>query len=60
MKNMDELSLGKAKKLFASGEIEKIPIGTTAGLCAIHRAIFGGLFDFAGEIRSFFGLLAIV
>lgn len=48
---IERQSIAKAKELFASGKVYEIEIGTTAGLQAIHHALFGGLYDFAGEIR---------
>ncbi len=42
----------KAFELFESGAINHVEIGTTRGLQQIHRALFGGLYDFAGEIRT--------
>ncbi len=49
---IDARSLEQAHALFESGEIDRIEVGTVAGLCAIHRALFGGLYDFAGKVRT--------
>lgn len=49
---IDARSLEQAHALFDSGEIDRIEVGTVAGLCAIHRALFGGLYDFAGKVRT--------
>ncbi len=49
---IDRLSIEKAKELFASKKVYDIEVGTTAGLQAIHRALFDGLYPFAGEIRK--------
>lgn len=51
-KEIDEKSLENAKALFISGEINAIEVGTVKGLQAIHKALFGGLYDFAGKIRT--------
>jgi cell filamentation protein len=52
MKNIDKNSLENAYRLFESNDVDKIEIGTTKGLKEIHRYLFHGLYDFAGEIRK--------
>lgn len=52
MKNIDKNSLENAYRLFESNDINQIEIGTTKGLKEIHRYLFDGLYDFAGEIRK--------
>ena len=49
---INEKSLENAKNLFVSGQINNIEVGTLKGLQAIHKALFVGLYDFAGQIRS--------
>ena len=50
--SLDEKSKQKAYELFESGFIDNIEIGTVKGLQQIHGYIFGGLYDFAGHIRT--------
>ena len=52
MKNIDKKSLENAYRLFDTGDIDKIEIGTTKGLVEIHQYLFNGLYDFAGQIRT--------
>lgn len=52
MSKIDDISLEKAYNLFESGDIAKCEIGTLKGLQQIHKYIFDGLYDFAGEIRT--------
>ena len=42
----------KACALFESGRLESIETGTVKGLRQIHACLFGGLYDFAGQIRT--------
>lgn len=50
--SVDDKSKLKAYELFESGMINEIEVGTVKGLQQIHSYIFGGLFDFAGQIRG--------
>ena len=56
MKNMetalDEKSRLKAYELFESGFVNNIEVGSVKGLQQIHSYLFGGLYDFAGQIRT--------
>lgn len=52
MKNkIDETSLDNAHRLFDSGVLDTMEVGTTKGLQQIHKYLFDGLYDFAGVIR---------
>lgn len=42
----------KAYKLFESSLMDTIEVGTAKGLRQIHAYLFGGLYDFAGQIRT--------
>ncbi len=50
--SIDEQSKNKAYELFESGLISDIEVGTINGLRQIHAYLFGGLYDFAGQIRK--------
>jgi len=50
--SIDGKSKTKAYALFESSFINNIDIGTTKGLQQIHSYLFGGLYDFAGQIRQ--------
>lgn len=52
MKNIDKISIENAYKLFDSGDINNIEIGTLKGLTQIHTYLFKNLYDFAGQIRN--------
>lgn len=49
---IDAQNLEKAHALFESGDIDRIEVGTVKGLQDIHRYLFGGLYDFAGKVRT--------
>jgi cell filamentation protein len=48
----EKISKQKAKKLFESGEINRIEVGTFKGLSQIHAYLFGDIYDFAGKLRD--------
>lgn len=48
----EKLSKKKAKKLFDSGKINQIKVGTFAGLKQIHKYLFEDIYDFAGKMRD--------
>ncbi len=50
--SIDGKSKLKAYALFESSFINSIEVGTTNGLQQIHGYLFGGLYDFAGQIRQ--------
>ncbi len=49
---IDGQSKKKAYALFESNLIDKIEVGTIKGLQQIHAYLFGGLYNFAGQIRQ--------
>jgi cell filamentation protein len=50
--SIDGKSKTKAYALFDSTFIDSIEVGTTNGLQQIHGYLFGGLYEFAGQIRQ--------
>ncbi|TAE84593.1 MAG: cell filamentation protein Fic [Bacteroidetes bacterium] len=50
--SIDGQSKKKAYTLFESNLIDEFEVGTTKGLQQIHAYLFGGLYDFAGQIRE--------
>ncbi len=49
---IDGKSKSKAYALFDSSLLNTIEVGTLKGLQQIHGYLFGGLYDFAGQIRT--------
>jgi len=52
MQDIDSQSKERALGLFGSKELEGFEVGTVRGLQQIHEYLFGGLYDFAGKIRT--------
>lgn len=50
--SIDGKSKTKAYALFESSFIDSIEVGTAKGLQQVHAYLFGGLYDFAGQIRQ--------
>lgn len=50
--SIDGKSKTKAYAMFESSFINSIEVGTIKGLQQIHAYLFGGLYDFAGQIRQ--------
>ncbi|ACD95856.1 protein adenylyltransferase Fic [Trichlorobacter lovleyi] len=48
----EKISKQKARQLFDSGDINKVEIGTFAGLAFIHAYLFEDMYPFAGKIRD--------
>jgi cell filamentation protein len=49
---IDGKSKIKAYALFEGSFVDNLEVGTTKGLQQIHAYLFGGLYDFAGQIRQ--------
>lgn len=50
--SLDGQSKKKAYTLFEGNILDNIEVGTAKGLQQIHAFLFGGLYDFAGQIRQ--------
>lgn len=50
--SLDNKSKTRAYSLFESELMDSIEVGTVKGLQQIHSHLFGGLYDFAGQIRT--------
>ena len=51
-KNEEKITKLKAKKLFETGKLNFIEVGTFKGLSEIHKYLFEDIYDFAGKIRT--------
>lgn len=50
--SIDGKSKTKAYALFETSFVESLEVGTAKGLQQIHAYLFGGLYDFAGQLRT--------
>ncbi|PHG64236.1 protein adenylyltransferase Fic [Bacillus toyonensis] len=48
----ERISKTNAKKMYDSGDINKLDIGTYKGLADIHTYLFGDIYEFAGKTRN--------
>ena len=48
----EKISKTKALELFESGLLDTFEVGTFVGLAQIHRFLFSGIYDFAGQVRD--------
>lgn len=51
-KEEERITKLKALELFDTNKINEFEIGTTKGLCMIHKFLFEDIYDFAGKIRE--------
>ncbi len=51
-KEEERITKIKALELFDTNKINEFEVGTTSGLCDIHRFLFSDIYSFAGEIRE--------
>ena len=51
-KEEERITKLKALELFDTKKIDEFEIGTTQGLCQIHKFLFEDIYDFAGKIRE--------
>jgi cell filamentation protein len=51
-KEEEKITKLKALELFDTNKINEFEVGTTKGLCDIHRFLFNDIYLFAGEIRE--------
>ena len=51
-KEEERITKIKAIKLFETGKLDSIEVGTYAGLAQIHKYLFEDVYDFAGKTRT--------
>ena len=51
-KEEERITKLKALELFDTKKINEFEVGTTKGLCDIHRFLFSDIYSFAGEVRE--------
>ena len=51
-KTEERISKANAKRLYDSGDINDLEIGTYKGLADIHNYLFADIYDFAGKTRT--------
>ena len=51
-KEEERITKLKALELFDTNKINEFEVGTTKGLCDIHKYLFSDIYEFAGKIRE--------
>ena len=51
-KEEERITKLKALELFDTNKINEFKVGTTKGLCDIHKYLFSDIYEFAGKIRD--------
>ena len=51
-KEEEKITKLKALELFDTNKINEFEVGTTKGLCDIHKYLFSDIYEFAGKIRD--------
>ena len=51
-KEEEKITKLKALELFDANKINEFEVGTTKGLCDIHKYLFSDIYEFAGKIRD--------
>lgn len=48
----EKLSKTRALELYDTGLLDTFEVGTFKGLAAIHKCLFGDVYEFAGQMRT--------